>query len=176
MEEKKQSLGQATFIYGILLAAAVIVFSLILFLIDVDKQSWINYFSYVIMIGAIFYAQKTFRDKILNGFISYGKAFMVGLLTAAFSSIFIAVWTYVFISYINPGMVEEIIQMAEQKMMEQGMTDLQIDQATKMTSFMYSPLWMTFMAVFGNIFAGAIISLITAIFVKKEDQSTMPVA
>jgi hypothetical protein len=176
MEEKKQSLASASMIYGLMVGVVMIIFSLILFLLGTKPQSPLAYISYVIIVAGIIYAQLNYRNKHLGGYITYGKAFTVGLLTMAFASILIAIYTYLNFSFIDPGAIEEIRAIGEEKMVKQGMTDLQIDQTMKMMGFMYSVPWMTFMAVAGNIVGGAIISLITAIFIKKEDQSTMPAA
>jgi len=53
-------------------------------------------------------------------------------------------------------------------MEDQGMDEDEIDQAMKIAGWFISPVFMTFMALFGNIFFGAVFALIVAAFMKKE--------
>jgi hypothetical protein len=168
MEEKKQSMGITTLGYGVILAVVAIIYSLLLFVLDVDNQSSLNYLSYVILVAGIIVFQINYRNKHLGGFISYGKAFMVGFLTVVFYSIVMAIFTYVFFVYIDPGAIEEIKMAAEEGMIEGGMSDQEIDQAMKFVELMQTHAMLTMWALLGNIVVGAILSLITSIFVKKE--------
>jgi hypothetical protein len=79
------------------------------------------------------------------------------------------IYTFIFFSYIDPGAMEEIMTKTEQRMMDQGKTDLEIEQGMKFMEMVNNVGWYTFFAVVGNIVIGLIISFITAIFVKKED-------
>jgi hypothetical protein len=176
MEEKSHSMGMVTLGYAVILGIVVIMFSLLLFVLDVDRQSALNYFSYVFVIAGLIFFQINYRNKYMGGFISYGKAFTVGLLIIVWYSIIMAIFTYIFFIYIDPGAVEEIRQVSEQQMMERGMSDQEIDQAMKFAGKFQTPFAMTLWALIGGIVVGIIISLITSIFVKKEDQSAMPAA
>jgi hypothetical protein len=169
-------LGTLTLGWGIILAAVVIVFSLIIFLLDVDRQSWINYFSYVIIIAGIIIAQTTYKNKHLGGFISYGKAFTVGFVMMIYAGIIIAIWTFIFVKFIDPGSLEEAMRISEERMIERGMSDLEIEQSWPMVKALNSPTAWTLFAFLGNILTGVVVSLITAIFVKNEDPNAMPVA
>ena len=155
--------------YGLLLAVAVIIFSLLLFVLEVSKQSSLNYLSYVIMIAGILLFQFQYRNKQRGGIISYGDAFKVGLVTTIFYSIIMAIFTYIFFTYIDPGAIEEGKRIAEEEMIRRGMTDQEIDQAMKYAARFQTPTWLVIWALLGNIVVGIIISLITSIFVKKED-------
>lgn len=176
MEEKKQSIGVAALGYGIILGVVVIIFSLLLFVLDVDKQSSLNYLSYVFVLAGIIIVQINYRNKNLGGFISYSKAFTVGFLTMVFYGILMAIFTYIFFVYIDPGAIEELLAASEEGMIERGMSDQDIDQAMTMVEKMQTPVMLTVWALFGNVLIGLILSLITAIFVKKEDQNAMPAA
>ncbi len=84
MEENQKSVVMPSLMYGIYLGFALIVYSLILFLLDVDHESKLTWISYVIMAAALFWAMISVRDKELDGFISYGKAFGTGFWTGLF--------------------------------------------------------------------------------------------
>lgn len=155
--------------YGVIIALAVIVFSLILFLLNMNQGSGLEYFSYLIVLAGIFLAQFNFRNKYLGGFITYGEAFKIGMLSSLFLGIIMGVYTYIFFKYIDPGALEAGMALAEQKMMDQGRSDQEIEQGLKFMEMVNNVGWYTFFAVVGNFFIGSIFGLITAIFVKKED-------
>jgi hypothetical protein len=167
--ENKPSAFVVSIGYSVIISLAVIVLSLILFLLNLDKGSGLEYISYLILIGGLWLAQLNYRNKYLGGYITYGQAFTLGLWVSLFLSIIMGIYTFVFFKYINPGGMEEAMSIAEQKMMDKGMTDLEIEQGMTMArKFSGVGMW-TFMAVAGNFILGLIFSLITAIFVKKEN-------
>jgi hypothetical protein len=167
--ENKPSTAIVTLGYGVIIALAVIVFSLILFLLNITKGSALEYLSYLIILGGLFLAQTNYRNKYQAGFIEYGKAFTVGLLTSVFLGVIMGIYTFIFFKYIDPGAMEEAMTLAEQKMMDRGMSDMEIEQGMNMARKFQGVGIYTFLAVAGNIFIGSIFSLITAIFVKKEN-------
>lgn len=162
--------GIVTLGYGLILSVAMIVFILLIFLTVEDKQSPLNYLSYLILLAGILMAQINYRNKYLGGYIEYGKAFVVGMLTALFASIIVGIFTFVFFKYIDPGAMEEIMAMSEQQMMDRGMSDLEIEQGMDMAKRFNTPGMYTTFAVLSNFIIGVVISLITAIFVKRENK------
>lgn len=158
--------------YGTLTALAGVVFSLILFVTELDQtQSWMQNLTYLITLGGILLAQITYRNKYNNGFITYGEAFKIGLLTSLFLAIITSIYLFIFFRYIDPGSMDLIMQKAEQQMLDQGKTDLEIEQGMKFMQMVNNAGWYTFFGFLGTFFGGVVISLITSIFVKKEDMS-----
>jgi hypothetical protein len=58
--------------------------------------------------------------------------------------------------------------MQEEALQKKGMSDEQIEAGMAMTSKMMTPGIMAISALFGSVFIGTIISLVSAIFVKKQ--------
>jgi hypothetical protein len=168
--ENKPSTAIVTLGYGVIIALAIIVFSLILFLLNFTKGNGLEYLSYLILLGGLFLAQTNFRNKYQGGFIEYGKAFTVGMLTSLFLSVIMGIYTYIFFKYIDPGAMEEAMTLTEQKMMDTGMSDMEIEQGMAIARKFQGVGMYTFFAVAGNFIIGIIFSLITAIFVKKENK------
>lgn len=169
--EKKPSAFVASLGYGVIISLAIVVLSLILFLLNLDKGTGLEWLSYVILIGGIWLAQLNYRNKYLGGFISYGQAFTIGMWIGLFVGILMGIYTYVFFRHIDPGAMEEAMGIAEQRMMDKGMTDMEIEQGMMMARKFSSVGMYTFLAVVGNFILGLIFSLVTSIFVKKEDNS-----
>lgn len=170
MEDQKQSIIKSSLMPGIYLGIVLIVYSLILYLLDVDFQSNWRYLSILWMAAMLFWAMITTRDKIMGGYISYGKAFGAGFWTGLFAAIIGAIFTFLFVTEIDPNFTQEILTKAEEQMLEQNpnMSDEQLEMALSWTEKFTSPAMITVMALVMNVFYATILSLIIAIFVKRE--------
>jgi len=170
MENQKSAI-KPSLSYGLLLGIALIVYSLIMYLLDIDLESKVQWISYLIIAGGLFWAMISFRDKLSGGFITYGKAFGVGFLTGLFAAILSAIFTYIYLTMIDPGMIEEILLNAENKILESdpNMSDEQLEQALSIAEKFTSPIIMTILGFLSSVFFATILSLIIAIFVKREN-------
>jgi hypothetical protein len=167
---KKPSNVQVALRNGLILGAVLIVFSLFLYVLGVSHDSKIQYLSFIILIIGAVMGIKQWRDKYNDGYLSYGQAFLNGFLTLLFSGIVASIWTLIFFGVIAPGELENILRATEEQMYEANpnLTDEQFDMAMRWTGMMMRPGWMAFWGLLANVFAGLIISLIVAIFMKKE--------
>ena len=103
--------------------------------------------------------------------MNYSKAFTFMFFMTLFISVVTTLYTYFLVSILDPEMIDRIREQAAEKIYEQGnIPDDQIDKIIEMQSAWINPLVMTISAFFGNLFFGTILSLIVAIFVKKEVQ------
>ena len=171
MEEKMKSAFMPSLMPGIYVGFALIVFSLITFLLDVEYDSYIKYISYVILALGLFWSIISFRDNQMGGYIEYGKAFSAGFYTGLFAAVITGIFTFIYIQYLDPGLVDEIMLATEESMLEQNpnMSDEQIDQTLSYTEMFMSPLVMSIMGFISNVVVSVIFSLIIAIFAKREN-------
>lgn len=169
--EKKPNVFLLSVGYGVIIALAIIVLSLILFLLNLNENRGLQSISYVIILAGIILSQYNYRNKHMGGFVTYGQAFTLGMLTSLVLSVIMGVFTFIFFKYIDPGAMEEVMTQTEQQMMDRGMTDMEIEQGMAMAQKFASVGMYTFFAVVGNFIIGVIISLVTSIFVKREDNS-----
>jgi hypothetical protein len=170
MEENK-SVVSASLMYGIYLGLALIAYSLLMFVLDIDHESKLTWFSYLIMAGGLFWAMVSVRDNYFNGFVSYGKAFGIGFWVVLFAAVITSLFTYIYFHYLDPGMIDEILLKAEEAMLEgnPNISDEQLEQTLAMTEKFTSPLMISVWAFIANVIFGTILSLIIAIFAKRED-------
>ena len=166
--EKKSSAMVVSLGYSVIIALASVVLSLILYLLNLDQNKALSILSYIVLFGGILLAQLNYRNKYMGGYVTFAQAFSIGLWISLFLSIIMGIYTFVFFKYINPGAMEEAMVIAEQEMMNQGMTDLQIEQGMAIAQKFASVGYYTIIAVVANFFLGLVFSLITSIFVKKE--------
>ncbi|HNW98524.1 MAG TPA: DUF4199 domain-containing protein [Bacteroidales bacterium] len=171
-ETKKISVARNALNYGFLLGITLIILSLLFYILNVDYQSVAQYISIVIMIVGMIIGILAYR-KNNNGFITYGQSLGNGVLIGLFSAILVSIYTIIFFTLIDPGMIDVILRQAEEKMIEKNpnMTDEQIEMAMSYSRKFMTPLSM---AIWGTIMSTVyafVASLIISIFTRKVDNS-----
>lgn len=172
MEEKSTSTFKFALMYGLMTGAAVIVLSLVFYVLDLPIDSPIVKWSpYLIFIGGMVYGAHIYKNEFGNGFMTYGKAFGVSYLVAIVAAFITAIYAFIFISYIDPSVITTSLELAEQNMLDQGtLTDAQIDSALEMTGRFMNPTMISIMGFVMNAIILAVIGLVSSIFVKKEEE------
>jgi hypothetical protein len=173
MEEKKQSVISHGLNYGLITGGAIIVFNLLLFLLDQHMNRALTWIAYIIIAGGMVYGTLEFRKKTSDGFLTYGRAFSSCFWIGLFAGVLATVYFFVFIQFIHPGFVNEIMDQARQNMLESrpDMSEEQMEQALEISSKFMSPVAMTIMGLVTYAAISAILGLLAAIFLKKEDPS-----
>lgn len=170
MEEKKGIMLKNAMTYGLYIGLALIVVHLMQYLMDVYQPPfWVNIINYLIMIVGIVLGTIRVREQELNGFISYGKALGHGVLIGLCASIILGFYFGLLTGVIDTSYIEAMNQMTANKLIESGMDYDQVEMAMGITAKLQTPLIMTFSQVIGNTFFFFIFSLITSIFIKKEE-------
>lgn len=173
MEQKPVSLMKSSMISGLYLGIVLILFSVVLYVAGLTFETWVQYISYPILIAGAVYAQVNYR-KSLGGEMTYGQALGVGLMSIIFASVLSSIYTYLLYAVIDPGLLDQVKIMSEQKILEQGIPEEQLDTAMNMAMKFQTPPVMAVMGIVGGAFIGLIISLITAIFTKKNPSDVVP--
>lgn len=167
--ENKPSIFKYAMNYGAILGLSLIVYSAILYALNLMFIQVLGYLSFVIIIVVMFLGEKAYRDKGLDGSINYGQAFLTGLLIVVFASIISSFFSYLLYTVIDPGLVEKSLKFQEDKMIASGKyTNEQIELGMNMARKFTTPNRMLIMGILGSSFFGAIFSLLISIFIKKE--------
>ena len=171
MEEKQPTAISNGLMYGLITGVILIFFGLILFLTDLYLNKAVSWISYLFLAGGMAYGTLEFRKKQPNGYISYGKSFSSCFWIGLFAGILGSIYMFVFAKFIHPGLEQELLEQVRTNMAanQASMTEEQMEQAMAMTAKFMSPGMMAFFSVLMYSFASAIIALILAIFLKKED-------
>jgi len=172
--EKKKSAFSIALKYAIITALASFIYSLIVYLLGVFTQSWVSWLSYAILLAGLIFTVKDRRDKDLGGFISFGEAFGAGFLFCIITGIFSVIFSLIMIQFIAPDMIDQILKVTQQKMMDKGMSDDQIQMAMGYTKKFLTPGWMALWVLIGTAFFGCILSLIVAAIFKKNNTTLLP--
>lgn len=178
--EKKPTLLQHTLMYGAILGIVSIIMSLIMYIagympINLKRIMLTAVISIAITIIFVSAGMKSYRDKVLEGNISYGQAFVAGLLIVVFSAVLASIYNLIFNLVIDPDYMNRVMEATRNwtydMMNNMGAPEGQIEDAMErfdrqqanmshLKTFMQGIIW--------SVVFGAIISLIVAAFVKKS--------
>jgi len=130
--------------------------------------TWINnIITWGILGGAMVLAMKQHRDE-LGGYMTFGRGFMVGFWVTLIIAVVTAIWSYVFFSFIAPDVIDIIGEAQRDAMIDQGMSDEQIEQAMGFSSWMMNPVMLSLFGAIGTLVLGIIISLIVAAIMQRK--------
>lgn len=167
MKNSQPKTGQFALIYGLILGAIGIAFSLMLYFMDLTyQQSWANsVVGIAILIAVVVIGIFQFK-KANGGFLTLAQALKVGMGIALIGAVLSVLYTILFTSVIEPEFWQKNAEVAKAAMVEGGkMTPEQIDVAVKQQLDFY---WVAYpIILIFNIFFGFVVALIAGLVMKK---------
>ena len=104
--------------------------------IGFDKGAVIGYTTMVLAFLMVFFGVRSYRDNVAGGSVTFGRAFMVGLMITAVASVcYVATWELIYYR-LAPDFTEKYAAYSVEKAKRSGATEAQIAARTKqMTEF-----------------------------------------
>lgn len=172
METQKLQARKFILNYGLILGVVTILISVVMYVTNsLIEKNWIaSVLGFVVMILAISYGINEYK-KSNGGFLTLGEAIKIGVGIALISGIIGAIYQFIFMTYIEPGFLDQMMQVQFDNMIEQNpdMTEEQIEMSMEMGRKFSSPWITTAFQIVGSLFFGFIISLIAGLAMKKEN-------
>ncbi|MBN2862285.1 MAG: DUF4199 domain-containing protein [Bacteroidales bacterium] len=166
--EQKVNVWKATLNSGLILALIGIVYTLVMYFLDLSLNKVQGYVFILVQLVVLFYLVKSYRDNYMHGIISFGQALGAGVVICLYYSIIIAVFTFILYKFIDPDLVDRTLAMTEELMLKRGLSQAQMDTAMGVQTKIMKPGFIAGMGIFGSMFQGLIMSLLIAAFVHKE--------
>ena len=166
--EQKANVWKANLTNGLILAMIGIVYTLVMYFLDLTINKTQGYIFLLILVVSLFFLIKSYRDNYLHGYMTYGQAVGAGVVIFLYYAILMAIFTYILYAVIDPGLIDKQIAAAEEIMAKKGLPQEAMDAALKIQKKMMKPEIMAPIGIFGNMLYGVIMSLVIAIFAKKE--------
>ena len=158
--------------YGAILGLCLVTLSVISWAVGInDKESIIpGLLNIGLTIAFITYTIIQYRDIYNNGLISYGASLKLGTTIAFFSSVIVAFYFIIHISYIDTNFVSDSLSQTEIYLDQDGeISDEELDaQMEAAAKYMTLP-WLMAINVLGGTFSGFFYSLVISFFVKKDE-------
>lgn len=166
--EEKVSVWKANLTNGLILGLIGVVYTLVMYFLDLTFNKTQGYIFILVLIVTLFFLVKSYRDNFLHGFITYGQAVGSGVVIFLYYSVITAIFMYILYTIIDPELVSKQLAFTEEMMAKRNMPQEALDAGMKMQEKFTRPGIMAPFSILGNMFTGTIMSLIVAIFVRKE--------
>lgn len=109
MEEKKTSLMKNGSNYGVILGLGLVIFSLILFILNLWPSFFESIIGFILTIGFSIYAAKQYRTK-LGGYMSFKESFLLIFILLIIASLIGIIYFVIFFQFINPDALNDMKQ------------------------------------------------------------------
>lgn len=167
MESTATTPSKVAIKWAIIYVLISIVLTYVFQFLGLALDSPVKYVTYLVFIGLLLIGQKEYRDR-LGGFVTFGQAFVEGLLFAVFSGIMIGIFTYIYFSILSPEMWTQTLAAQREKMEAGGnLSAEQVDKAMEITS-KYGVMIAAVAIIIVTPIMGAVVALIGAAIFKKE--------
>lgn len=139
---------------------------------DMEHGMVIGFASMIIAFSLMFFGIRNYRDKQLNGVISFGKAFKIGAIIALIGSTMYVITWMIYMYNFWPNFMDVYTQSELNKLQKSGASAADIAKATKeMAGYkeMYKNPVYVFLFTYVEILpVGLIVALISALILKRK--------
>src|SRR5690348_11096686 len=166
MEKKKTHM-----VYGLFTAIAAIILGLVLHFTGLSFEPWAQWVTLgVLLVGLILNGMAFSKEN--DAVVTFGQVFSSCFKATAIYTLILIVWSFISLM-IFPDIMEKGMQIAEERMTSQGLSEEQIDKAMEMTRNNFK-VFMVGGILFMTMFWGAIFSLLSAAVAKKNPNAAPP--
>ena len=170
MEDQQKPTNKIALNYGVYLALALIVYALTMYAMGktYDREWYTQVIGLVIAAIFIVISIKEYK-KVNNGFLSLSQGLKTGVGVALISAVIYVIYTVIFVQFIEPEFIDNIVKMQEEKMSENpNMTDEMLERMEEGTRKYFYAFTIGGILIF-NLFIGFVISLISSLAMKKVE-------
>lgn len=165
---EKPSTARIALKWGVITSVIIIVYSVFLFMTGLQlKNNSLSYVSYLFLLGGIILALKEYRT-LNNEFLGFGEGLGLGTLMSAVTSLISSIFSFLYVTFIDTTIMQQVMDMQREQMEARGMTQEQVEQAMEMVGKFTSPGMIFVIGLLAFIFFGFILSLIVSAVMKKE--------
>ncbi len=152
--------------WALINAAVVILITYAIEFAKVEDTSAIRFVAFIPLIIFLFLTQIQCRNSV-DGQLTFKQAFSAGFRFAVFTGIFLAIFTYVYVSFLNPTVLEKSMAATKSFMVSKGMSREKIAEALENNRKM-GPAYNAFQTAINYALIGVVVSLIGASIFKKD--------
>jgi Protein of unknown function (DUF4199) len=165
------SIWKANLNSGLILGLIIVIYTLIIYYLDLMFNVYQGYILYLIQIFSLFILIKTYSEKYKNGYITYGQAVSSGIVISLYAAVIYATFIYILYAFIDSGLVNKQLAFIEETFVKAGLPQAFIDSGLKMQKKFLQPTIYAPIKLFSSFLSGTILSLLVAIFIKKESNA-----
>lgn len=133
-----------------------------------ETLGWISFlFTFVLNVTILFLSLKEVRE-LQGGYLTYGEGLGSSTMLGGIWGIFAGGFNYIYLSFIDNSMIQKQMDLARERMEEQGLSDSDIQQAEKLTNMMLGPGVQFVTVVIFTIFILFVLGLVISGIMKRE--------
>ncbi|MEZ4874960.1 MAG: DUF4199 domain-containing protein [Flavobacteriaceae bacterium] len=159
-------------LYGLLTGLVLFAIAfLLLQSMSYSAQEVLGYASMLVSLSFVFFGIKHFRDKENDGKVTFGKAFLVGLLITILTGIGVGIMDYLYTTVINPDFAQEYLS----KSLETMQAQLPAEQFEAQKALLEQQMkeyggsgFMAFLMFATVFFMGLIVSVISSLILQRK--------
>ena len=156
--------------YALIMAAVSIFLTLAFYFTDIYLKGWASVVNGLISIAVLVYLLIQYRDKVLGGYASFGQLFVMGLVASLISLVIGMAFGMLQQYVLFPEMQEAILLNAQEKILNNTrIPESMVDQQLERVENMMQPGRQVLLGLVGGTFFNAIILLVIAAILKKEE-------
>ncbi len=158
---------------GIAIGLLTGIFDSLFHFIDLKEYKLVNIFIFLIFFICLFWSVSFFRNKLLSGFLSYGKALKSLILVGITATLTISIVRFVYLKYIANIDINMILDKTEQTMIDHYSLykDELINNRLSFIEFSYDPFVSSVLYFIYYLLLVFAFSLIAAFFLRKIDRN-----
>lgn len=179
MKESRKLKWKHAVKYGVILGLISVIVSLLVYITDfVTSSIWAGVYIFLITLIinfiALIFILKDYRDKLLNGYMKYGRGVAFSIILGLYSSIIIVLYSLLFNYVIDPDYQKNTFEKTQSMMYDyyvnMGMSEDQIDMIMERMeeSQGKSPIIGIVATIPATIIYIVILSLIVSAFIKRN--------
>ena len=139
--------------------------------LDYSAQEIIGYASMIISLSFVYFGIKHFRDKENEGFISFKKALLIGLLISLITAIAFGALDIIYIEFLNPNFTAEYYAHAVEDMrnsLSAEEFEVKLAELESQKELFSNPIFSFLLMALTVFIIGFIISLISSLILQRK--------
>jgi len=133
-----------------------------------ETLGWVSFLATLFINTTILYlALKEVRSN-QDDLLSYGQGIGNSLLIGAIWGVISGGFNYIYLNFIDQGVLQKQMDMAREKLESQGLSESQIEDAEKITKMMLGPGIQFMIIVFVSILFTFLLGLIVSAILRRE--------
>lgn len=157
--------------YGIYIGIASAIWMYLEYVLGFHRSAigqFTGFLAVVLLILGVFFSIKTTRDRENSGVISMKDAIKSGTISSLVASIIIAVSTFIYYQFVNPGFIEYWIPLIEKQLREKQVNENDIRAKITTLKDVYKPLSQTYKSFLATLMIGTVTSMLFSFFLKRH--------
>jgi len=170
MEQNQPKTGKYALNFGVILGGISVVFSLMLYSLDMHYQGGFAVMGVSLVLTIVFIILGMIQFKKANdGFMSFGQALKIGVGISLVGAVIGVIFNQILINFIDPDTMTKAFEYQREQLIAAGeLTVEQVDAQLEMGKNFSTPVMQIAFGLLGSLFFGFILSLVPALILKKS--------